>query len=76
MVHAFVMVEADSGDAETVLDGVLDVEGVAEAHIVAGDVDVIAEVEATEVRDVLRAVATDIRSLEGVSDTRTYVALE
>lgn len=76
MVHAFVMVKADSVVAETVLDAVLGVTGVTEAHVVAGDFDIIAEVEAEEVYDVLGAAATDIRSIHGVVDTKTYVALE
>ena len=76
MVHAFVMVKADSVGAEAVLDAVLDVAGVTEAHVVAGDFDIIAEVEAEAVYDVLGAVATDVRSIDGVVDTKTYVALE
>lgn len=76
MVHAFVMVKADSIDAETLLDAVLDVTGVTEAHVVAGDFDIITEIEAEEVYDVLGAAATDIRSIDGVVDTKTYVALE
>lgn len=76
MVHAFVMVKADSGDAESVLDAVLAVGGITEAHIVAGDFDIIAEVEVEEVYDVLGTAATDIRSIEAVVDTKTYVALE
>jgi DNA-binding Lrp family transcriptional regulator len=76
MVHAFVMVKADSVAAETVLDAVLGVGGVTEAHIVAGDFDIIAEVQAEEVYDVLGASATEIRSIDGVVDTKTYVALE
>jgi DNA-binding Lrp family transcriptional regulator len=76
MVHAFVMVKVDSVDAGTVLDAVLGVDGVTEAHVVAGDFDIIAEVETEEVYDVLGAAATDVRSLEGVVDTKTYVALE
>lgn len=76
MVHAFVMVKADSGDAESVLDAVLAVGGITEAHIVAGDFDIIAEIEVEEVYDVLGTAATDIRSIEAVVDTKTYVALE
>lgn len=76
MVRAFVMVKADSVDADTVLEAVLGVEGVTEAHVVAGDFDIIAEIEAEEVYDVLGAAATDVRSIDGVVDTKTYVALE
>ncbi|MEF8841588.1 MAG: Lrp/AsnC ligand binding domain-containing protein [Haloarculaceae archaeon] len=76
MVYAFVMAKVDSVDAGTVLDAVLGVDGVTEAHVVAGDFDIIAEIEAEEVYDVLGAAATDVRSIDGVVDTKTYVALE
>jgi DNA-binding Lrp family transcriptional regulator len=76
MVRAYVMVEVGGGDAAGLLDAVLGVDHVAEAHIVAGEYDIIAEVEADEVRDVMATVATAVRSLTGVADTRTYVCLE
>jgi DNA-binding Lrp family transcriptional regulator len=50
--------------------------GVEEAHIVAGQYDIIVEVTADEVYDVMHSVATGIRDLDGVADTRTYISLE
>jgi DNA-binding Lrp family transcriptional regulator len=76
MVRAYVMVAVGGGDAAGLLDAVLGVDHVSEAHIVAGEYDIIAEVEADEVRDVMSTVATAVRSLTGVADTRTYVCLE
>lgn len=76
MVQAYVMVEVGGGDAAGLLDAVLGVDHVKEAHIVAGEYDIIAEVEADEVRDVMSTVATAVRSLTGVADTRTYVCLD
>lgn len=75
MVRAFVMVSLDADGAERIVGAVRDHERVLEAHVVAGAYDVIAEVEADEVYDVLQVAADGIRSLDGVADTRTYIAI-
>lgn len=76
MVRAYVMIDAGAGDAADLVDAVLGVDHVGEAHVVAGDYDIIAEVEASEVSDVMSTVATAIRDIDGVTDTRTYVCLD
>ena len=76
MVHGYVFLDAATGAAEK-LPALLDnVEVVREAHVVAGDHDVVAEVETEGVYDVLATVTEQIRPLDGVESTRTYVALE
>ena len=75
MVRAFVMVKAGAGEAEDVARNVREVGTVTEAHIVAGEYDVIAEVDAEEVYGVLDAVASGIQGLPGVTDTKTYVSM-
>jgi len=76
MVHAFVMVKTAAGTSEGLVDTLRSVGPVSEAHIVAGEYDIIAEVDVEEVYDVLDTVANRIRSLEGVADTRTYISME
>ena len=76
MVRAFIMVEADTGHAESLLETIRGYDRVVDSNVVAGDVDVIVEAEAEEVYDVIGTVATEIRSLQGVTDTKTYVCLE
>ena len=75
MVRAFIMVEAGTGQAEALLERIRKLEHVADANIVAGDVDIIVEAEAREVYDVINSVATEIRSFDDVNDTKTYVCL-
>jgi len=75
MVYAFVMVKTGSGASEGVVEAIHDLGGVVEANIVAGDFDVIVEVETEEVYDVLETVSGAVGSLEGVLDTKTYVSL-
>jgi DNA-binding Lrp family transcriptional regulator len=76
MVRAFIMVEAETGLAEALLERIRELPGVEEANVVAGDFDVIVEATAEEVYDLINAVATRIRSFDEVSDTKTYVCLE
>jgi len=75
MVHAYVMVKSASGRSESVLEAIRDLADVAEAHVVAGKYDVIVEMDAAEVYEVLRRVSQEIGGLADVTDTRTYVAL-
>ncbi|MCL9813693.1 Lrp/AsnC family transcriptional regulator [Natranaeroarchaeum aerophilus] len=76
MVHAFVMVKTAAGKSESLLAEVRDEPHVVEAHIVAGEYDIIAEVEVDEVYQVLDASSSGIQALSGVNDTKTYISLD
>jgi DNA-binding Lrp family transcriptional regulator len=76
MVDAFVMIKTGAGRSEDVVTAVRELGDVREAHIVAGEFDVMAEVTAGEVYDVLRAASSSIQDLDGVTGTRTYIALD
>lgn len=76
MVHSFVMVKTAAGNIQRVLDSIEDLDGVEEAHVIAGDYDIIVEVEGKDVQESIRTVSTDVRELKGIVDTRTYIALE
>ena len=76
MVHAFVFVDAEMGAARKLPALLSSVDAVTEAHVVAGDHDVVVEVEAETVYDVLSTVTNEIRPLAGVEHTRTYVSLQ
>ncbi|MEF8881846.1 MAG: Lrp/AsnC ligand binding domain-containing protein [Halapricum sp.] len=76
MVRAFIMVKTAAGKSEELSTAIRAETGVEEAHIVAGKYDIIAEVVGSEVYDVMQAVSTGIRDLDGVVDTRTYISLD
>ena len=76
MVDAFVMVKTGAGRSEEVVEEIRGFEGVAEAHVVAGEFDIMAEVTAGEVYDVLHTASSAIQDLDGVTETRTYIALD
>ena len=76
MVHAVIMVETGTAKSAEILDAIHELPSVTEAHIVAGDFDLIVEVEVEEVYDVLQTASNDIQRIDGVTDTRTYVSLD
>lgn len=74
-VIAYVMVKANTGDADRVKSEIEEIDGVDEAHIVAGDVDFIAKVTVGSPGDVKTIAATRIQGIEGIEDTQTYIAM-
>jgi len=75
MVRAFVMVKTGVAASESLLGTIRDLGPVTEAHIVAGEYDLIAELSADEVHEALRTPASEIQSFEGVLETKTYISL-
>ena len=76
MVTAYVMVKAHTGDADRLRDEIEAIDGVSEAHIVAGDVDLIAKVSVDTPAAVKDVTATHIQDIEGVESTQTYIAMD
>ncbi|NGM68276.1 Lrp/AsnC family transcriptional regulator [Natronolimnobius sp. AArcel1] len=76
MVTAFVMIKANTGEADRLRDDITEIEGVESAHIVAGDVDIIAKARVETPAEVKEIAATQIQSIEGIEDTQTYIAMD
>lgn len=76
MVRAYVMIRAGTGAVDTVVEAVRATPHVAAAHVVAGDYDVIAEVETGEMYDVMETVANELHGVDGVETTKTYVCID
>jgi DNA-binding Lrp family transcriptional regulator len=75
MVRAFVMVKTAAGKSAAPQERISTMEAVLDADIVAGQYDVIVEAEGDEVYTLIDTVATDLRDLGGIVDTRTYICL-
>ena len=76
MARAFIMVKIDVGHAEEIRHDIDEFDGVTDAHVVAGAYDLIVEAETPEVYDLMHTVATQLRGLPAVVDTKTYICLE
>ena len=75
MVHAYIMIRTAAGVAQDVRESIAELGSVSEAHIVAGEFDIIAETDEKEVYDILTTAAADIQGVNGVEETKTYVSL-
>ena len=76
VVVAYVMVKANTGEADRLKTDILNVDGVRDANIVAGDVDLIVTVEVDAPARVKDIAATEIQGIDGVEDTQTYIAMD
>ncbi|TSD16100.1 Lrp/AsnC family transcriptional regulator [Haloglomus irregulare] len=76
MVRAYVMVKAHTSEADRLLREVEAIDGVVDAAVVAGDVDLIATLSVDSPADVKAVSADSVQGIDGVEDTRTYVAME
>ncbi|WP_224268139.1 Lrp/AsnC family transcriptional regulator [Haloprofundus salinisoli] len=76
MVTAYVMVKANTGEAERLREEISSLDGVVDAHIVAGDVDIIAKVTVDTPAEVKNISATQIQGIDGVEDTQTYISMD
>ncbi|MDS0259595.1 Lrp/AsnC ligand binding domain-containing protein [Haloarcula sp. S1CR25-12] len=76
MVTAYVMVKAHTGDADRLKREIEGIDGVTEAHIVAGDVDLIAKVSVDTPAAVKDVAATHVQDIQGVESTQTYIAMD
>jgi AsnC family. len=76
MVRAYVMVKAHTGEADRLLSEARAIGGVIDAAVVAGDVDLIVTLDVDSPADVKTVAADAIQGIDGVEDTRTYVAME
>ncbi|WP_135536222.1 MULTISPECIES: Lrp/AsnC family transcriptional regulator [Halostella] len=76
MVTAYIMVKANTGEADRLRDDIKAIDGVESAYIVAGDVDIITKVVVDSPAEVKGIAATEIQSTNGVEDTQTYIAME
>lgn len=76
MVHAFIMVKTAAGESEGLVGSIRELAEIAEAHIVAGNWDIIVELDTEEVYDVLQTSSSKVQGLKGVESTKTYISLE
>lgn len=75
MVTAYITVKANTGEADRLKVAIEDCPGVDRAHIIAGDIDLIALATLETTAEIKDLVAGCIQSIEGVADTSTYIAM-
>lgn len=76
MVHAYIMIRTGPGASRDIISSVRNSPAVTEAHVVAGEHDIIAEVEVDSVYEVLQTASDELQGIDGIIETRSYIALD
>lgn len=75
-MKAFVEIKVTAGSLNLVLETVRKVEGVKEAYPVTGHCDIIAVVEAADIKALGSIVTKFIHAVKGVESTETLICVE
>jgi DNA-binding Lrp family transcriptional regulator len=76
MVVAYIMVKANTGEADRLKGEIVELgDGIVDANIVAGDVDFVVKVDVDTPVDV-KDIASAIQAVVGIEDTQTYIAMD
>ncbi len=76
MAIGFVLVKTVPAAGREVYDIVKDMENVIEVHSLFGEYDLILKLQAKDFNTLGQTVVDDIRSIEGVEDTKTLTGIE
>ncbi|MDG5777947.1 Lrp/AsnC ligand binding domain-containing protein [Haloarculaceae archaeon H-GB2-1] len=76
MPKAYIVVLTATGTTPSVVEAIRALDGVTEAHVVAGEFDVMVEAEADELVDLKSLLTDGIHHIDGVGHTRTHVVLD
>ena len=71
VVHAYILIQTEVGQAATVARRIAEIDGVAQAEDVTGPYDVIVRAEANTVDELGKLVVAQIQRIEGITRTLT-----
>ena len=74
MPVAFVLISAEVGRIDEVLDEVLKVEEISEAYSVAGPYAIVAKVETPRFEDLTKVIPQKLHGIKGITGTMTLLA--
>ena len=76
MPKAFVLMNADLGSEDSIVNELKKMEGVKEVYQVYGVYDIIAQVEANTMERVKETITWKLRKLTGVKSTLTMIVMD
>lgn len=76
MTDAYVHIVVDAGAVGQAIQQIKNIDGVADAHVVTGEFDIIAQLELADPNDLPWVVADEIHAVPGVIETVTNVAYD
>jgi DNA-binding Lrp family transcriptional regulator len=74
MITAIVMIKCEIGKVNSVAEGLVNLDGVAEVYSVSGEHDLMCIIRVKEYDAMAATVADDIARLKGIAKTTTHMA--
>lgn len=75
MIAAYILIQAEAGQAAAVAAALRDLPGVSETASLAGPYDVIARAQARNIDELAKLVTSQVQALDGVSRTMSCPVL-
>lgn len=76
MPNAFVLMNAELGSEDSIVNELRNIDGVKEVYQVYGVYDIVAQVEADTMEKVKETITWKLRKLNGVKSTLTMIVME
>ena len=76
MVLGYVLITTAPGTEHDVFNTIKDVEEVVDIHLLFGEYDIIAKIEGEDFDAIGRVVVEKIRTVDGVTDTKTMTGID
>ena len=76
MTNAIVLIDVEGGKANEAARAVAEIRGVREVYSVAGDIDLVAVINADDIDQLTEIIPGGIAKVEGVTRTRTLMAFK
>jgi len=76
VVTGYILIKANTSEADRLNNAIAELEGVVQTNIVAGDVDFITKINVETPGAVKDIVAKGIQTIDGVETTQTYIAMD
>jgi DNA-binding Lrp family transcriptional regulator len=76
MPQAFVLMNAELGSEDSIVNELKKIEGVKEVYQVYGVYDIVAQVESNTMEKVKETITWKLRKLNGVKSTLTMIVME
>ncbi|HUF52898.1 MAG TPA: Lrp/AsnC ligand binding domain-containing protein [Dehalococcoidia bacterium] len=72
-IKSYVLIVTDPGKTKSVLQAIMSIQGIQEAHEVMGPYDIVVEITAENLQEIPRILGDKIRPIEGVQSTTSLV---
>ncbi len=76
MVKAYILIKAEVGQEDSVLQDMLALSVTEEAHKVFGPYDIVAEVRGRDMETLVEIITEKVRKIKGIEDTQSILVID